>query len=244
MASLTVAARSRADLQPGFVLHTYPFSESSLIADIFVRGAGRIVMVAKGARRPRSNVRGLLVSFQPVAVAWTGKGEVRTLTRIEWVGGMPLPRGENLLCGFYLNELLLRTIARDDPHDSLFEHYAHALDDLARGALPAPVLRSFEKRLLQELGYAMTLTATVDGEAVEPDGLYTYVPERGALAITRERDNIMRVHGKTLLDLHDDDFTDSRTQLEAKQLMRHLINHRLDDRPLLSRQVFRDMQSP
>ena len=239
-----MVGRARADLQPGFVLHTYPYSESSLIADAFVRGAGRVVLLAKGARRPRSNVRGLLVSFQPVALAWAGKGEIRTLTRIEWVGGMPLPRGENLLCGFYLNELLMRTIARDDPHDSLFEHYAHALDDLARGLQAGPTLRSFEKRLLQELGYAMRLTETADGESVDPDDLYTYVPERGAVRIGRERENVVRVHGKTLLDLQDDEFADARTQIEAKQLMRHLINHRLDDRPLLSRQIFRDMQSP
>lgn len=242
-----MAMRPRADLQPGFVLHTYPYSETSLIADAFVRGAGRVALLAKGARRPRSNVRGLLVSFQPVALAWAGKGEIRTLTRIEWVGGMPLPRGENLLCGFYLNELLMRTIAREDPHDALFEHYAHALDDLARGNQAGPALRSFEKRLLQELGYAMTLTKTADGEAVEPDDLYTYGPERGvvrAIQFGQGHENAVRVHGKTLLDLHEDEFTDARTQLEAKQLMRHLINHRLDDRPLLSRQVFRDMQNP
>ncbi|MFM9888641.1 MAG: DNA repair protein RecO [Burkholderiales bacterium] len=239
-----MAGRPRADLQPAFVLHTYPYSETSLLADAFVRGAGRVVLLAKGARRPRSIVRGLLVSFQPVALAWTGKGEVRTLTRIEWVGGMPLPRGENLLCGFYLNELLMRTIARDDPHDVLFEHYTHALDDLARGEQAAPALRSFEKHLLRELGYAMTLSKTAEGEAIAPGDLYTYLPDRGAVRIPRDRENVVRVHGKTLLDLDDDDFTDVRTQLEAKHLMRHLINHRLDDRPLLSRQVFRDMQNP
>ena len=91
-------------------------------------------MVARGARRPRSAMRGVLLSFQPVQLGWYGKGEVRTLTRAEWVGGQPLLQGEALLCGFYLNELLLRLLPREDPHEALFERYGEALRRLASGA--------------------------------------------------------------------------------------------------------------
>jgi len=241
-----VATRARAgvELQPAFVLHTWPYSETSLLVDVFSRGHGRVVLVAKGARRPTSSYRGLLIAFVPIAVAWSGRGEVRTLTRAEWVGGMPLPKGENLLCGFYLNELLMRLLAREDPHEALFGHYVQALEALAAGASAAPVLRIFERSLLGELGYAMTLTHTAAGEPIVADAHYTYEPDRGARPASSAASGAVVVHGRTLLDLAAGALDDPRTAHEAKLLMRHLINHRLDGRALLSRQVFQDMQSP
>ena len=102
--------------QPGFVLHSYPYKETSLIVDVFSRDHGRIALVAKGAKRPHSQLRGVLQTFQPLSVGWSGKSEVRTLTAAEWVGGLlPLEKSA-LLCGFYLNELLVKLLARDDPH--------------------------------------------------------------------------------------------------------------------------------
>jgi DNA repair protein RecO (recombination protein O) len=238
-----MSGRHRADHERAFVLHTYPYSETSLLVDAYTRTFGRVALLAKGARRPRAALRGLLIAFQPVALSWTGKGEVRTLLRGEWLGGFPLPRGEALLCGFYVNELLMRTLARDDAHEALFDRYEEAIRRLAEGGAPAPSLRWFERRLLQELGYAMTLLQTADGDPIDPHALYTYKPERGALLARWADAQEGAVHGQTLLDLARDDFTDPRTQQEAKHLMRRLINHRLEHRPLLSRQVFRDLQN-
>jgi DNA repair protein RecO (recombination protein O) len=238
--------RQRADHQRAFVLHTYPYSESSLIVEAFTRMHGRVVVIAKGARRPRGAMRGVLAAFQPLALSWSGRSEVRTLVRAEWLGGHPLPHGAALLCGFYLNELLLRLLARDDPHEMLFEHYAHAIERLATGVPLGPCLRWFEKRLLQELGYAMRLSSTIDGADIEPDSLYTFQPDAGAIrtaaGVVTEAD-VMVVHGKTLVDLHQDDYSDPRSHLEAKQLMRSLIQHRLENRPMLSRQIFRELQN-
>src|SRR3990172_6082536 len=118
-----------------YVLHTYPYRETSLLVDVYARGAGRVTLVARGARRPRSPMRGVLLSFQPVQLGWYGKGEVRTLTRAEWIGGQPLLQGEALLCGFYLNELLLRLLPREDPHDALFERYGETVRAAARADL-------------------------------------------------------------------------------------------------------------
>jgi len=105
-----MSERRPRDNQEAYVLHTYPYRETSLLLDVFTRAAGRVTLVARGARRPRSAMRGVLLSFQPVQLGWYGKGEVRTLTRAEWIGGQPLLQGEALLCGFYLNELLLRLL--------------------------------------------------------------------------------------------------------------------------------------
>src|SRR5690348_15666308 len=174
---------SRQDGREGFVLHTYPYRETSLIVEAFTRSFGRVGLLARGARRPRSPMRGVLLSFQPLALAWFGKGELRTLARAEWVGGQPLLQGEALLCGFYLNELLLRLLPREDAHDALFVEYRRALQRLgagmASGADSAPVLRGFEKSLLKELGYAMTLERDSAGAEIDSSKTYSYDPERG-----------------------------------------------------------------
>src|SRR3954467_9386189 len=120
-------SKKRADHEAGFVLHTYAYKETSLIVEAFTRTFGRVSVLARGARRPRSAMRGVLLSFQPLALSWFGKGELRTMARAEWVGAQPLLRGEALLCGFYLNELLLRLLPREDAHEALFVEYRQAL---------------------------------------------------------------------------------------------------------------------
>src|SRR6185369_11972233 len=147
----------RAPAQEAFVLHSYPYRETSLLVDVLTRATGRVSVVARGARRPRSATRGALMSFQPLMVSWYGKGDVKTLAHAEWTGGQALLQGEALLCGFYLNELLVRLLAREDPHEQLFDRYKESLRELAEGEASAPILRAFEKALLRELGYALTL---------------------------------------------------------------------------------------
>ena len=147
----------RVSLQPAFVLHARPWRETSLIVETLTQHFGRIALIAKGARRPRSAVRGLLMAFQPLTLSWFGKRELRTLKNAEWQGGQPLLAGPALMCGFYLNELILKLLPRDDPHPQLFLQYQQTLKELAEGAAQAVTLRRFEKRLMQELGYALLL---------------------------------------------------------------------------------------
>ena len=236
--------RVRQESREAFVLHSYPYRETSLLVEIFTRPHGRISLVARGARSPRSPMRGLLLSFQPLAVSWFGKGELRTLARAEWVGGQPFLRGEALLCGFYLNELLLRLLPREDAHEALFVQYGDALRRLGsatgRGEPSDPVLRAFEKSLLKELGYAMTLDRDSEGRNIDPAGTYRYDPERGAVPAPGGREEAL-VSGRTLLDMARDDYADPSTQQQSKVLMRALINHRLEYQPLRSRQIFRDL---
>jgi DNA repair protein RecO (recombination protein O) len=241
-----MSSRQRVDHQAAFVLHAYPYSETSLLVEAFTRARGRLPLVAKGARRQGSALRGALLAFQPLTLAWSGRGEVRTLVRCEWHGGHPLPRGESLLCGFYVNELVLRLLPREDPHELLFDHYAQAVAELAAGAASAPVLRAFERRLLQELGYALALERdAATGAAIEPDRTYRYEPDRGPVPVGAERaagDDPLVLRGRVLRALAQDDYTDGATAVAARELMRALIDHRLDRQTLHSRSVFRALQ--
>ena len=116
----------RRDDQPAFVLHTYAYRETSLVVEALTAEFGRVAMVARGAKRPRSELRGLLQGFQPLLMSWSGQNELKTLLKAEWRGGLPRVGGSALLCGFYLNELLLKLLAREDPHPRLFATYEAA----------------------------------------------------------------------------------------------------------------------
>lgn len=245
--------------QPAFVLHSYPYRETSLVLEVFSKQFGRIALIARGARRPRSLTRGLLMAFQPLKLSWFGKHELRTLHSVEWQGGQPQLQGTALLCGFYLNELLLNLLVRDDPHEQLFNFYQDTLQRLAQGCVTvndhAATLRSFEKRLLQELGYALQLAQEADTHApIVPDVSYQYVFERGAVRDMEKFDTgkkyingmsvaSVSVWGKTLLDLAADDFSDAVSAQQSKQLMRMLLNQHLAGKTLHTRELIIDFQN-
>lgn len=232
---------SRVVHQPGFVLHSYPYKETSLIVDLFSREYGRVAVVAKGAKRPHSKLRGVLQTFQPLSLGWSGKSELRTLIAAEWVGGLlPLEKSA-LLCGFYLNELLVKLLARDDPHPALFDHYVATLNQLAHDE-PAPiVLRKFERALLKETGVAADLTTcTMNKNPVDPAFIYVVDPERGP-RLANNADAWPRVFGKTLLDMEREDYTDSVTQSQSKLLMRFLLAHHLGGTQINTRQILIDL---
>lgn len=236
-----MTGKQRIDGAAAFLLHSHPFSETSLILEVFAREHGRLALLARGARRPRSALRGILHAFQPLELSWFGGGEVKTLAKAEWLGGMPLLGGPGLLVGFYLNELLMKLLPREDPHAALFDAYGAALMALSQGATEAAELRRFEKILLRELGYGLRLDRDAQGQPIEPQRSYRYQVERGALP-AEESGAGQLVTGKTLLDLAEDNYTDPRTLAEAKQLMRALLAHYLEGRPLQTRRVFIDLQ--
>jgi DNA repair protein RecO (recombination protein O) len=236
------AQRQRIDGAAAFLLHAHPYSESSLVLDVFARDHGRLAVLARGARRPRSALRGVLLAFQPLELGWFGGGEVKTLAKAEWVGGLPLLQGKSLLLGYYLNELLLKLLPREDAHAALYDAYGAALAALAGGATETAELRRFEKALLRELGYGLALDRLAgSGEAVQPDGLYEYQVERGVVAVTGVSPRLTCC-GKTLLDLAADDYSDPRTLAESKLLMRQLMSYYLGSQALQSRRVFVELQ--
>ena len=236
-------ARARQDNQPAYVLHTYPFRETSLVVEAFTRAHGRVAMVARGAKRPRSAMRGSIMAFQPLELTWSGRGELRLLLRAEWQGGQPRLQGRALLCGFYLNELLLKLLPREDAHEQLYLDYQAALARLAQESEPEGVLRRFEKALLRELGYALTLDRdSASGAGVDPDQSYAYEPERGLVALNGSAQSGLVLSGRALLDIARDDYSDPSTLQQAKALMRLLIGHRLEQKPLNSRRIFEELQ--
>jgi len=243
------ADRARHDGQPAYVLHSYPFRETSLVLEVFTRHHGRVALVARGARRPRSALRGVLQAFQPLLLSWAGKSELRTLHKAEWQGGLPQLRGEGLLCGFYLNELLLKLLARDDPHEQLYAAYEETLHALGRHDDHAGTLRRFEMRLLQELGYALTLDRDAgSGDPVQPAFAYRYLIERGPVRSEgadvqgEGAQNRLELSGQTLLDMARGDFSNPVTLQQSKALMRVLINHYLGRQTLNTRQLLKDLQ--
>ncbi|HUW25608.1 MAG TPA: DNA repair protein RecO [Gallionella sp.] len=242
---MTAANRNRQQDEPAFVLHSYPFRETSLILDVFSHRHGRLAVVARGARRPRSALRGVLMNFQPLLLSWFGKGEVRTLHSAEWQGGQPYLQGTALMCGFYLNELLLNLLARDDPHEQLFDYYRATLHRLAHEIDHATTLRCFEKHLLQELGYALTLEREAGSDKpIRAEVCYRFVVERGALPDDGHTQTGLPVLGKTLLDMATDDYADPVTAQQSKQLMRVLLNHHLAGKILHTRELVRELQKP
>src|SRR5436190_5683555 len=222
--------RERRDDEPAFVLHTYSYRETSIIVEALTAAYGRVALVARGARRARSELRGVLQAFQPLSLSWSGAGELKTLVKADWRGGLPLVGGAALLCGFYLNELLLKLLPREDPHPRLFASYGSALGDLAAGAEQAPVLRRFELTLLTELGYALPLLREADtGGPIDPSARYHYAFDRGPrLASPAPGVRLPQVRGATLLALADGRYIDAETAAEAKRLMRDVLDHYLE----------------
>ncbi|MGH8801557.1 MAG: DNA repair protein RecO [Casimicrobiaceae bacterium] len=240
------AARVQHDSEPAWVLHARAYRETSLIVEAFGHTAGRIALVARGAKRPRSELRGLLQAFQPLALSWTGAGEIKTLVKAEWNGGTALPSGAALLSAFYLNELVLKLVPREDPHPALWNAYAEAvraLGDRRDSSAQAGVLRSFEVKLLAELGYAMTLNRDGDsGAPIDPRRSYHYAIDRGPLTRMAEPESSWpAVRGSTLIALASGTYPDPDTAGEAKRLMRRVLDHYLENRRIFSRRIVQDL---
>jgi DNA repair protein RecO (recombination protein O) len=242
------AARRRADHEAGFVLHTHPYKETSLIVEAFTRRFGRVALLARGARRPRSAMRGLLLAFHPLRLSWSASGELGTLVSVEWAAGLRSLEGLGLMCGFYLNELLLRLLPREDPHEELYDCYAGSLARLSEHEPHAPVLRGFERRMLKELGYAPVLEREAEtSQPIEPEQRYVYEPDRGPVAVNgregrRGAGADLTVSGRTLLDVARDDYARAETREEARALLRALIAHRLGGQTLHTRTVLMELQ--
>jgi DNA repair protein RecO (recombination protein O) len=236
----------KVERQAAFVLHTRPYRETSLVLEAMTRDYGRIALVAKGVRRPRSVMRGVLMAFQPLEMTWSGKGEVVTLHHAEWQGGQPLLEGRALLCAYYLNELLLNLLPREDAHERVFDHYARTLQALAASATPdaaffSGCLRSFEKRLLGELGYGLMLTHDTSGNPIRMDSRYLYEMESGPRVADDSQAVTGTISGQTLLDMDAESFGNPVSLAESKQLMRSLMAFYLNGRQLHSRRLFEDL---
>ncbi|MGH8568033.1 MAG: DNA repair protein RecO [Gammaproteobacteria bacterium] len=230
----------RVELHPGFVIHRRPYRETSLVLEVFSSRQGRVGVVAKGAQRPRSPWRGALQPFQCLLIAWSGRGELGTLTHAEQAGFQQPLSGGRILSGFYVNELLTRLLTRGDPHPRLYEAYAEALTALAGPTADEPVLRIFEKRLLAEIGYGLVLDRDNDGEAAIEDGRdYYYQIDKGPWRVAPADVATLKIGGGALIALAREALTGREHLRETKALMRFVLSAYLGGRPLASRELFR-----
>lgn len=234
-------AAERVSEAPAFVLHAIAWRETSLVVELLTRDHGRIGCVAKGAKRPNSRLRGVLSAFQPLQVGFTGRHELRTLTAADWLGGMAAPQGDALLCAFYLNELIVRLLPRDDPHPVLFDGYAQALVALGLGEPLAATLRRFEWLLLREIGYALDLARDADERPILAATRYALLPGRGLLAT--DGDDERAYLGTTLRDIADERYDSPTTLAEAKRLTRALLAPHLEGRSLETRRILVDLHA-
>lgn len=249
----------------GFVLHTLAWRETSLIIEVFTRDYGRLGMVARGARRPRSALRGLLQPFQPLELRWSGKAELRNLISAEWKGGLAPPTGDALMAGFYLNELLVRLLPREYSHPQLFDTYSKTLMALsatshggdAQGSAvmqegAEPILRSFECALLREMGYAPTFDReSATGKPIDPKAWYRVSSQTGITPLIDEPRGeeadvfsgsvLLALASEGAAELASSFMRDSQVALQCKRLLRQLLAHHLGEGELQSREVVREM---
>lgn len=234
----------RVNLDPCIVLHQRPYRETSLLLEVFSREHGRLGVVARGARRPRGQQRALLQPCRRLLMSWSLRGELATLTGVENGGKTWQLDGDALFAVFYLNELLMRLLGRQDAHPELFDDYVLTLDALNEGGM-APALRVFEKGLLQSLGYGLELTVEADGSTpIEPHGRYAYIAERGAERLGPEHPpaDAVVVQGATLLALHRGELTAPRALSEARTLLQSILSRYTGPRPLRTPALIRSLR--
>jgi len=254
-------ATHRVSHEPAYVLHRYDWSESSVILEAFTRHHGRIAVVAKGAKRPSSNFRPVLLPLQPLQLNYGGDAEIRTLKGAEWMGGHVMPTGESLLSGYYINELLLRLLARDDAHEALFDAYAGVVEVLAgdhagaQAATQAAALRAFELLLLREVGLLPSLDAeTLTLAPLASGRRYALLAEAGLRTAADEETALAGSDWQSLQSALDDraPFTatlrcvatlSAGSNAALRNQLRTVLNYHCGVSTLRTRQMMRDLQA-
>jgi DNA repair protein RecO (recombination protein O) len=238
-----MANPTRVELEPAWVLHTRQYRETSMMLEVFTPGSGRIGLVARGARRPKSPLRALLRPFEPLVLSWSGRGDLATLQQAERTGTGVTLRDAGLAAGFYANELLIRLLGRRDPHPVLFAHYSALLEELVSPERIEPGLRNFEVALLTELGFGLNLGhSALDHTPLDKDQNYEYQLERGVVPAAMETGSLV-FKGSVLLAIDAGNWTDLETRRAAKRLLRYTLDHYLDGRELKTRKVYTAMLS-
>ncbi|MFV9989078.1 MAG: DNA repair protein RecO [Coxiella endosymbiont of Dermacentor nuttalli] len=227
----------RVFLEPAFIIHRRPYSNTSLILEFLTLNYGRVSALARSARGLKSRYKGRLELFFPFLISWSGRTDLKFLGKVELNGIPYLLEGKSLLCGFYLNELILRLLHPGDPDNYLFQHYKNTLDQLSKGDIDAS-LRSFEKRLLEQLGYGLPLEHDIKRNTpFEEDQFYQYIPEQGFILCKKSRElNVFS--GKSLLALREEVFFNVDLLKEMKRLMRLALGRLLGKNLLKTWELF------
>jgi len=226
-------------LQPAYILHSRPYRNTSRILEAYTQDQGRVGLIAKGIRRGKRQGNGLIQPFSPILISWVGRSELMTATNIEANGLAHTLKGNALLCGFYLNELLIRLLHHHDPHPALFHYYHETLTALAQDKHHEKTLRHFEKALLKELGYGFHLNQDTHSNApIQENNYYLFDPQSGLRHIKEDLNQDNTFLGKHLLSIAQDDFNDKDVLGSAKRLFRIALMPLLGNKPLKTRELF------
>ncbi|MGH1462040.1 MAG: DNA repair protein RecO [Neptuniibacter sp.] len=226
-----------AEQKAAYVLHSRPYRDTSLLVDFLTLEHGKVSAVVKGARRPNSRLRSSIQPFVPLQITWRGRHELKSLLTAEPVAPSLLLQGNALLCGLYVNELLERLMLPFDSHPQLYVFYQYVLNELKSADDIEGGLRTFEHRLLAELGFLPDLSR------FDPEQIYCLESDQGFVPcfVVSEAEKKVCFYGRQLMAIAEDDYNDPQVKRAAKRLMRLLIDRSLGHKPLRSRELFQKM---
>ena len=233
----------RVQEQPAYILHHRPFRDTSQIIDVLTRDHGRLSLMSRGSRGAKSRLKSILQPFNSLVISWSGKGDLPTLTSAEaLISNAPHLSGKSLPSAFYINELLVKLLHKHDVHDGIYYLYESVIKLLATSNEIEPVLRLFEKQLLEELGFGLNLTLHAEtGMPIVADEEYAFYLEHGPVDEKSALDEqyIIKLPGSSLLALHENSLNTEQSLKDAKRLMRSILNFYLQGKPIKSRELFR-----
>lgn len=233
---------TRVNFQPVFLLASKAWRENSLRIEVFSRDYGRLSLIARSARTRGSELRGVLVPFVPISASWYGKEELKTLHRAEWLGGWAQPKNQSLFSALYLNELMLKLTALEDPHPELYQQFAQTQQIIASSSEHSIALRHFEWMLLKSSGLSPDIQQDSDKQVIEAKQFYFIQPEHNPQQVDEyyQHPSGVTVSGSLLQEIDTQTLTSSSNQNQARALTRLLINHYLPS-GTSSRQVLQQL---
>tara|TARA_Y100001936_G_scaffold31779_1_gene29817 strand:- start:2527 stop:3273 length:747 start_codon:yes stop_codon:yes gene_type:complete len=237
-----MSSKKRILKQPTWILHQRPYRDTSCIIDIFTRDLGRVSIIAKGGRSPKSKFRGLLRPFFPMKLSWYSGKNLGNLVDIDVIGKPYNLIGDSLLSAYYLNELILKFLVKDDPQVEIFDLYSRTISDLIESVNIAPVLRKFEIEFLKLIGYGLNLEFESGTELpVRSHFFYEYKPEIGLVISDKKNDHCV-FNGADIKAINQGDFQEKKTIKSANRLLKSIINFHLDGRRLKTRRVLEELK--
>jgi DNA repair protein RecO (recombination protein O) len=234
------------EMQAGWLLHSRPYRDTSMLLDFFTDESGRVSAIARGIRNPKAKNKALLQPFIPLYISLSGRGELQNLRQVEARGTALFLRGESLFSALYVNELMVRLVAGHEKDKELFGAYSSVLQELSTGADIEPLLRLFELRLLENLGYGLQLSHEADSDNpvvaegwyyLQTDGGFVRQLQVAQLNVDPAVNNLYA--GAELQNISRADFSHPNTRKVAKRLLRLVLQQHLSERPLGSRDLFK-----
>lgn len=221
-----------------YILHSRNYRETSLLADIFSEEEGRYSLIVRGAKGKKSKYQGQIQPFSPLLVTSYGKGELKTSGTLDFPRRPWRLKGENLLIGMYVNELLYRLLGKFDQLPALYADYENLLAELEKDVFEIIRLREFELSLLANLGYGITFDFDVrTGDGIRPQKKYRFVAEEGFHSLDREEQSGNSISGENLLAIVNGDHLPDVGRV-LKQVVRESLQSLLGAKPLKSRSLF------